>query len=214
MTTPTKPERSAATSPRPAVRRIASDQPFHRAGTPLDLQVGDFFVWAYSDLLSNALRGVLAEFIVGSALDACTNYRQAWEPYDLMTASGITVEVKSAAYLQSWAQKQPSRISFSIAPALAWNASTGAYDSERRRHADVYVFALLAEQDITRVDPLDVSQWKLFVLPTHRLDERLPTQKTISLATLKSLESIHATFEALPAAVARAHSTNTRRAVP
>lgn len=193
---------------RPAVRRLTSDQPFHRAGKPLDLRVGDFFIWAYSDLLSNALRGVLAEFIVGSALDACTNHRDAWEAYDLVTASGITVEVKSAAYIQSWAQKRPSRIAFSIAPARRWSANTGTYDADRRRQADVYVFALLAEKDPERIDPLDVSQWEFLVLPTRLLDQRLPNQKSVSLVALKSLAPIPATFDELATAVARAHATH------
>ena len=30
--------------------------------------VGDFWAWAYSDVLENTARGIFAEFLVGSAL--------------------------------------------------------------------------------------------------------------------------------------------------
>jgi len=64
-----------------------------------------------SDLVSNATRGRLAEFIVAQALNVDTSgVRDEWAAYDLLTSSGIKVEVKSAAYLQSWAQRRHSNI--------------------------------------------------------------------------------------------------------
>lgn len=177
-------------------------QRFHHHGKPADVTVGDFFVWAYSDLLSNALRGVLAEFIVGSALGACTGRRTEWEPYDLVTPSGVTVEVKSAAYIQSWAQRAPSRITFGIAPARAWDAVTATFGDDRRRQSDVYVFALLAEQDTARIDPLDLDQWLFFVLPTRMLDERVPGQQTLALTRLRSFDPIETDYNGLAGAVA------------
>lgn len=59
----------------------------------------DFWRWAYSDFLSNTLRGVLAEYIVASALGCTEAPRREWHAYDLVTAGGIRVEAKSAAYL-------------------------------------------------------------------------------------------------------------------
>jgi hypothetical protein len=41
--------------------------------------------------------------------------------YDLITSTGIRIEVKSSAYLQSWSQKRLSTISFSISPARYWD---------------------------------------------------------------------------------------------
>jgi hypothetical protein len=63
----------------------------------------DFWQWAYSDLLSNTNRGRLAEFIVARALSlGLTDVRIEWDAVDLVTPTGVKVEVKSAAYLQSW----------------------------------------------------------------------------------------------------------------
>ncbi len=55
---------------------------------------------------------------------------------------GFRIEVKSAAYLQSWNQKALSPISFSVAPALGWDAKAGARSKEKIRPADVCVFCL------------------------------------------------------------------------
>lgn len=88
---------------------------------------------------------MIAEFLVASAIGIPTSgVRDSWAAYDLITADGLKIEVKSAAYLQSWAQKKASAIIFSCPEKRGWNADTGEFAGERTRHADVYVFALLA----------------------------------------------------------------------
>ena len=63
----------------------------------------------------------------------------------------------------------------------------GGYRGPAKRHADVYVFALLAHTDKLTVDPLNINQWEFYVLPTTALDERKRSQHSI---TLKSLEDL------------------------
>ena len=99
----------------------------------------------------------------------------------------VRVEVKSAAYLQSWAQKRLSTISFSTPKTLAWDADTGEFAAVAQRHAQVYVFALLAHTDKTTVNPLNLDQWEFYVLPTAVLDGRTRSQQSITLKTLKAL---------------------------
>ncbi len=116
----------------------------------------DFWRWAYSDFLSNARRGVLAEYIVGMALDCIYNKRLEWDAYDLVTADGIKIEVKSAAYIQTWNQAKHSDIRFDVSERRSWSAATNTYVTEAKRPADVYVFWVLEEKDKTKVDPLDL----------------------------------------------------------
>ncbi|AXG97954.1 hypothetical protein DVJ83_00840 [Deinococcus wulumuqiensis] len=49
----------------------------------LRLNSTDFWRWAYSDFLSNALRGVLAEYIVAQAAGCTHRARTEWDAYDL-----------------------------------------------------------------------------------------------------------------------------------
>ena len=72
--------------------------------THLDKQ--EFLAWAYDDLLTNTTRGVLAEYIVATALGIRGTTRIEWDRYDLQI-DGIGVEVKSAAYVQTWEQNGP-----------------------------------------------------------------------------------------------------------
>ena len=162
-------------------------EPLHNGGQPLGATLLDFWRWSASDLVSNATRGILAEYIVAHALGLAAGVRAEWDAYDLVTETGLRVEVKSAAYLQSWFHKMLSAIGFGIRPTLAWSADTNELATERKRQADVYVFCLLAHKDKATVDPLDLRQWTFYVLPSAVLDERCPTQKRIGLAGLLRL---------------------------
>ena len=148
--------------------------------TYLDKQ--EFLAWAYDDLLTNTTRGVLAEYIVAKALGTLKKKRVEWDKYDLRV-DDFGVEVKSAAYVQSWGT-QPSTISFDISPKIGWDASTKTYAASAERSADVYVFCLLAGTNREHVDPLDVAQWTFYVLPTSVFNRRVPVQRRIRLEPL------------------------------
>jgi hypothetical protein len=101
--------------------------------------------------------------------------------------SGARVEVKSAAYLQSWYQKRFSWITFSMRKTLAWDPDTEKFAAVAQRHAQAYMFALLAHTDKPTVNPLDLDQWTFYVLPTAVLDARTRSQDSITLKTLQEL---------------------------
>jgi hypothetical protein len=168
--------------------RRQGHESFNQSGGPLPFCVTDFWRWSCSDLMSNATRGILAEYLVAHDLGVATGVRGEWDAFDLTTATGIKVEVKSAAYIQSWYQQNHSAIQFSIAPTQAWDAQTGEYDQEKRRQSDVYVFCLLHHKDQTTIDPLNLDQWTFYVLATRILNEAMPTQKTLSLSRLHQLD--------------------------
>ena len=148
------------------------DEPFEANGKSLCFILNDFWRWDVSDLLNNLTRGHLAEFIVAKALGAAKGVRSEWAAFDLETPDGLKVEVKSAAYLQSWPQDDYSSIQFRVRKTKALDLEKGGYRGKPKRHADVYVFALLAYKkanaikDMETVNPLDLDQWGFYVLPT------------------------------------------------
>ena len=113
------------------------------------LTIGDFWSWAYSDILSNRNRSVFAEFLVASALGITDNPRIEWNAVDLRYQD-ISIEVKSAAYVQSWKQDKLSSIRFDISKKKSWDAETNQVSHESVRSADMYVFCLLKKKIITR----------------------------------------------------------------
>jgi hypothetical protein len=183
---------------------------FHAGGRDLGHDLLGFWRWSASDLVSNATRGVLAEYLVACAVGLEGGLRAEWDAFDLRTGEGVTVEVKSAAYLQTWHQARESAISFDIRPTMGWDAATNNSGAVARRQADVYVFALLHHRDKATVDPLDATQWTFHVVPTATLDARFPTQRRLGLGALLALGPTIADFDGLAPAIAAASGRGTR----
>ncbi|MCY4354207.1 MAG: hypothetical protein OXC09_05390 [Truepera sp.] len=157
------------------------EEPFRGAGPVLKLL--DYWRWSGSNLMDNTTRGMLAEFLVATALGLHETPRIVeWESYDLQTPCGTTVEVKSAAAIQSWKQRGPSPIEFDIAPKWRWDEETGQYSDQARRWADLYVFCVLCG-----ADPLNVDKWEFYILQSAVLNDACPKQQRIRLNPLRKL---------------------------
>lgn len=173
--------------PRLQVTQRNAIEPFTKNGTSLGFTLMDFWKWSVSDLASNTTRGIVAEFLVARAIGAdTTGVRDEWGPVDLKH-NGISIQVKSAAYLQSWKQDKLSAITFSANPTRKWDPDTNKQEKEARWHADVWVFALLKHEDKHSLDPMDVEQWEFYVAPTSLLKSRTRSQHSITLKSLKEL---------------------------
>ena len=192
--------------PKLDIKKKTGREPFCSGGVSRDFDVLDYWRWAASDLVSNASRGILAEYIVAKAVGvSTTGVRDKWAAYDLETPDGIKLEVKSSAYVQSWWQRDFSPIGFKIKKTRSWNDETG-YSGEPTRKADLYVFALLAHKDHRTIDPLELDQWQFYVLPTAQLEERKGSQTSISLSALTELTA-PVPFDELRGAVYKAHTS-------
>lgn len=158
--------------------RKTGKEVFASRNAATDFSLSDYWSWAHSDLVNNAEWGKVAEFIVASALGVADKPCTVWDSFDLLY-KGKGIEVKSAAYLQSWRQKKESYIAFSVRPTVGLVEDTGTYDNDRKRQSHAYVFCLLKHRDKQTVNPLDLDQWEFYVAPTALLDKHIPTQKTI-----------------------------------
>lgn len=134
-------------------------------GTPAT--VLDFWRFAMSDLRTNNLRGYLAEFLVAQAVGA-TQRRVEWDAFDVTTPAGVKIEVKASGYLQAWAQRRHSAISFSGLRAKTWTPQAG-YAPQASYNADVYVFCVQTARTHDEYNPLDVKQWDFYVMPRETL---------------------------------------------
>jgi hypothetical protein len=181
--------------------RKTGEEAFHHDNRVLNARLIDFWRWSASDLVSNATRGILAEYIVACALGVAEGVRAEWDAYDLLTPSGVRIEVKSAAYLQSWYHKKLSNIIFSIRPTRSWDANTNGMDNDLKRQGDIYVFCVLNHKDKDTIDPLNLEQWDFYILSASILNEQFPTQKSISLSSLLKLNPCQAKFGEIAACI-------------
>jgi hypothetical protein len=125
----------------------------------------------------------------------------SWANNDVVTAESVSIEVKAAAYWQSWKvldefgkprterkhQDGPdSSIRFG---GLRARDSSNTVDmrSERALKSDLYVFAFQHERDIRRWNAMDLSQWEFYVLSAGE-SAVLASGRTVSLAKLRSTQ--------------------------
>lgn len=161
---------------------------FNNRLTPFTLI--DFWKWSVSDIISNASRGRFAEFIVATALGIDLKMvRDEWSAYDLISPEGIKIEVKSASYIQSWYQKDFSKIGFSIREAKEWSNETNLMSANPSRTSDLYVFCLLKHKDQLTLDPLKMEQWEFYILSTKTINNYKRSKSSITLKSLQKLTS-------------------------
>ncbi len=168
----------------------SGDESFYLQGNSTGCTLGDYWRWASSDLLNNRQRGIIAEFIVATAFGVTDTPRLEWGWYDVLTREGKKIEVKSAAYYQSWPQRKPSSIQFDIKPRKEfWNPKTNETRTEKHptRLSHAYVFCLLGSLDEPNPNPLSIGQWTFYVIDTYSLNRVKPAQQKISLRPLRKL---------------------------
>ena len=147
----------------------------------------DFWRWAYSDLVSNDVRGVFAEFIVGNALGALNEPRTSWAAWDL-TYGAARIEVKATGDVQAWAPTgRTPRPSWSIGRRLGWDAQANTTTSEPLRSAHLYVLCHWRGTDPSPLNPASIEPWDFYVVPTRILNDKYSDRKTMSMSLLGQL---------------------------
>lgn len=128
----------------------------------------DFWQFLAGDARTNNLRGYLAEFLVARAVGATTG-RVEWDAYDVVTPTGVKVEVKTTGLVQAWGS-----VDGDATGQPGWRVSPTRHDLDSSMppafHADVYVFSLQTATRADAYDPLDVDQWRFYVVSRAALE--------------------------------------------
>lgn len=175
-------------------KRKSGEEKFTFKGKQVEkTTINDFWKWHCSDLINNALRGNLAEYIVAMSLGQKKEVQIGWAAWDL-TYKGIKIEVKSSAYIQSWTQEKFSNITFGIGKSRTWDNQTNKLDDVLQRQADIYVFAILNHKDQNSIDPLKLDQWIFYVLDTNTINKEIKEAKTVGISRLKQIGAVKCGF--------------------
>lgn len=152
---------------------------------PLKTPISEFWKWAYSDLLDNTTSATFAEFLVANVLELTNLPRVGWDCVDLRY-KGLNIEIKTSSYLQSWEQHKISDISFDISRKRGWDNSTYKF-SEAARFADIFIFCIYAGNSKGNGSLMNCENWKFYIVNRETIDEKLGSQKKISLSKLQSI---------------------------
>lgn len=134
-------------------------------------KVEEFWRFRMGDARTNNLRGYLAEYLVGLAVEAPPASRGEWEAYDVLALSGTRIEVKTSGFVQAWNNsggESRTKPRWVLKKRNADNDVTGA---PKRFHADVYVFALVTSTCLADYDPLDINQWVFRVASRWQVEQ-------------------------------------------
>ncbi|MEE0235275.1 MAG: hypothetical protein UD961_03840 [Bacteroidales bacterium] len=167
---------------------INENTPFVTDGQPLGISMLDFWKYQYSNIYD--MQEYIAEFLVGKALglnEPCN--RDGWTLWDI-DYRGKRIEIKETSYYHSWQEKiAQGRISqqrsFGITPAYTkYKDSTTVLE----RQNDIYVFCLNTGNNEEESNPLEISNWEFYVVPTAVINANCtPAQKSISLGKVRKL---------------------------
>jgi hypothetical protein len=165
-------------------------------------RVADFWAWAYSDLLSNTVRPIFAQYLVAECLGLVGQPRVEWNYVDFRYRHR-NIEVKSAGYVQTWQQRAPSTITFDIASKCQpWNAATNSF-LPAGRSADLYVFCLHTDCVREACVVHDTGRWEFYVLTCKAVGETFGDQKSVRLTRIRaattatSFSNLRATIDAV-----------------
>ena len=161
----------------------------------------NFWQWMGSNLVSNALRGTFGEYLVALAVGAAQGVQDEWADYDVLTPDGNRVEVKTSGCIQTWRQTGLSVPTFNIGRTQSWDPKTNIWNKAETRQSDAYVFCLHHHQSQSTIDPLDMSQWTFYVLPTADLNRAVGDQRTIRASRLTEIGAVTVAFDGIKDAI-------------
>jgi hypothetical protein len=150
--------------------------------------VSDFWRWAFSDLLQNTTRGVLAEYMVAVLLGVDNKPRNPWESFDIELPDGRRVEVKTMSHLQAWGQKQLSVPRVVLSPKRFFEPETGRMESVPSLNADLYIICYFTAVEHSTANTMDIEQWRFFVLTRIQVESILRKTKSVSLKMLEAMK--------------------------
>ncbi len=149
-------------------------------------------------LCEDYLKGFFAEWMVGVLLDLPLDNKRRLEfgNCDHVHPGGLRIEVKATARWQSWklldqdgnlrpVPKKPATPLNNLRFNVPMTRAADTDFAGPTYKADIYVFCLHTETDLTRWDALDLTQWEFYFL--HQDVLRSLRTKSISLAKLRQL---------------------------
>lgn len=156
-------------------------------------KISDFWKWTCSDIIIPSNRNDFALFLVADALELTKMPRIYWENSDLRYRKK-KIALRTSAYIEHWKQKRPKRLSFDIAPKKGIDAPTEESLTFRNRYPEIYIFAVLNEKELRKIDVLDLDQWHFYIVRTEALDEHHHDDRRLGIRALQKLASpIHQT---------------------
>ena len=166
---------------------LIGSEPFTFDGQPTGFSVIDFWRFQFSNIWD--MQDQIAEFIVACALCQTKPYnKNGWTLWDI-NYKGRRIEVKETAYYHSWRidGKVSAQRTFGITKAYTRYKDP---NSDFKRQSDIYVFCLNTGETKETSNPLDLDNWRFWIVPTETINHACGNNKTITLSRLQKLTNL------------------------
>lgn len=164
------------------MKLLSGSEHFLENGRELPVPITDFWKWGCSDLDSNYIRALMAEYFIYLSAPSPKHIQEMF-PRRYLISSGYRIAVESAAYIQSEDPDHPDHISFRIP----------------NTPCDIAVFCVY-EGLSPESSPMNLDLWKFYVLSWKSLSV-FGERRTLTFQSLISLSSTPCNYTELPNAI-------------
>lgn len=155
-------------------------------GNELEFGIIDFWQYKYSNIYN--MQEVIAEFLIEKALGMDKSYNtDSWTLFDIPYRNK-RIEIKQTSYYHPWNEdgKISNQRVFGITMANS-NYEKPEEENKFERQNDIYVFCLNSGTTKETANPLNISNWEFYIIPTKIINELCGKNKTISLNKVRKI---------------------------
>ena len=180
---------------------LSGQEEFKLNGEKAGFNVLDFWRFQFSNLAD--MQGRVGEFLVAMALRKETSdNNNGWTLWDI-DYRGLRIEVKTTAYYQPWRDSKSfieqrwgnessipqndSEHNYSEHRNFGITKSKDPQDNEFKRMNDIYVFVINNGKTKEKANPLNLENWKFFVIPTSVINHECGDNKSIGISKVRKL---------------------------
>ena len=163
---------------------LTGEEQFTFNGDSIGFTILDFWRFQHSNIWND--QEEVAEFIVAKTLGQnAPHNKNGWTLWDI-NYKGKRIEVKETGYYHSWRTdgKVSQQRTFGITKAYSRYKD---HHSEFKRQNDIYVFCLIIGETKDASNPLDLDNWRFWVVPTSTINRLCGDNKSISLGRVKRI---------------------------
>lgn len=152
----------------------------------LDFGILDFWKYKYSNIWN--MQEYIAEFLIEKALGLEKSQNtDSWTLYDIDYRSK-RIEIKETSYYHPWNENgniSNQRV-FGITMANS-SYEKPSQENKFERQNDIYVFCLNIGKTREEANPMNITNWEFYIVPTKTINALCGKNKTISLGKVKSI---------------------------
>ncbi|MBO5476776.1 MAG: hypothetical protein J6A15_03360 [Clostridia bacterium] len=152
----------------------------------MDFGIVELWEQKYSNIYN--MQETIAEFLVERALGLEKSFNSDyWTLYDILYRD-YRIEVKETGYYHPWNEEGNISLQrvFGITKANS-NYEDNTKENKYERQNDIYVFCLNTGKDKETSNPMNINNWKFYIIPTAVINKQCGNNKTISLNRVKNL---------------------------